>query len=105
MLITGGPSADVYIDAAKAPITGADLLKMPVDRLHSAEVAVYVVGIQEGLSSDEKKSFPDQMKLIASDIKADHMFEVDDYSKLGDMASKIANKSCVGMLIRLFIYR
>ena len=96
ILITGGPSADVYIDAAKPPITGADLLQLPTDNLHNAEVAVYAVGVQDGLSAEEKTTFSDQLKLIASEPAADHVFEVADYAKLGDTASKIANKSCVG---------
>ena len=95
ILITGGPSADVYTDASKPPITGSDLLQQPVQQLHDAEVAVYAVGIQEGLT-DEKKTFEEQLKLIASEPKADHMFKVADYSKLADTASKIANKTCIG---------
>ncbi|XP_068686644.1 coadhesin-like isoform X1 [Montipora foliosa] len=94
ILVTGGPSADVYIDASKPPITGSDLLQAPTDQLHKAEVAVYAVGVQEGIT-DEKKTFKEQLELIASDPKSDHVFEVDDYAKLADKATDIANKSCI----------
>ena len=98
ILITGGASADVYIDAVKPPITGADLLKMPTDQLHSSEVAVYAVGIQDGLSDDEKKTFTSQLNIIASEPTANHVFEVADYAKLAETAATVANKSCVGTL-------
>ena len=95
ILITGGPSADVYTDASKPPITGTDLLQQPVQQLHDAQVAVYAVGVHEGIT-DEKKTFEEQLKLIASEPKADHMIKVGDYSNLVDVSSKIANKACIG---------
>ena len=97
--MTGGPSADVYIDAGKPPITGADLLQLPTDNLHNAEVAVYAIGVQDGLSAEEKTTLSDQLKLIASEPVADHVFEVADFAKLADTAAKVANKSCVGTFI------
>jgi len=98
ILLTGGPSADVYYDAAKDPIKGADLLKMPTDQLHNAEVAVYAVGVQDGLSDNDKKTFTEQLGIIASQPTADHVFEVADYAKLAETAPKVANKSCVGTI-------
>lgn len=95
ILITGGPSADVYTDASKPPITGLDLLQQPVQQLQDAEVAVYAVGVHEGIT-DEKKTFGEQLKLIASEPKDDHMIKVGDYSNLADVASKIAKKACIG---------
>ncbi|XP_015761892.1 PREDICTED: coadhesin-like isoform X2 [Acropora digitifera] len=94
ILITGGPSADVYTDASKPPITGLDLLQQPVQQLQDAEVAVYAVGVHEGIT-DEKKTFGEQLKLIASEPKDDHMIKVGDYSNLADVASKIAKKACI----------
>ena len=96
ILITCGPSADVYFDASKPPVTGADLLMTPTDQLHNSEVAVYTVGIQDGLSADDKKTLTSHLNLIASKPYDDHVFEVADYAKLGDTASKVANKSCIG---------
>lgn len=95
ILITGGPSADVYTDASKPPITGLDLLQQPVQQLQDAEVAVYAVGVHEGIT-EEKKTFGEQLKLIASEPKDDHMIKVGDYSNLADVASKIAKKACIG---------
>jgi len=94
ILITGGPSADVYTDASKPPITGLDLLQQPVQQLQDAEVAVYAVGVHEGIT-DEKKTFGEQLKLIASESKEDHLIKVGDYSNLADVASKIAKKACI----------
>ncbi|XP_067044439.1 coadhesin-like isoform X2 [Acropora muricata] len=94
ILITGGPSADVYTDASKPPITGLDLLQQPVQQLQDAEVAVYAVGVLEGIT-DEKKTFGEQLKLIASEPKDDHMIKLGAYSNLADVASKIAKKACI----------
>ena len=68
----------------------------PTDQLHNSEVAVYTVGIQDGLSADDKKTLTSHLNLIASKPYDDHVFEVADYAKLGDTASKVANKSCIG---------
>ena len=38
----------------------------------------------------------DRLKLIASEPKTDHLVKVGDYSNLVDLASKIANKACIG---------
>lgn len=95
ILITGGPSADVFVAPGK-PITGEDLLGMPTDELHKAEVAVYAVGVQEGLSADEKKTFTTQLGIIASKPTADHVFEVADFATLLKDAPKTANKLCIG---------
>ena len=91
----------MYYDSAKDPISGADLLQMPADQLHNAEVAVYAVGIQDGLSAEEKKTFTAQLELIASKPTADHVFEAADYTKLADVATKVANKSCVGTMMSI----
>lgn len=96
ILITGGPSADVFYAPGKS-ITGEDLLVMPTDAIHKEEVAVYAVGVQEGLSDTEKKTLTTQLGLIASKPTADHVFEVADYATLLTEAPKIANKSCIGL--------
>lgn len=96
ILITGGPSAQVYTAPGKY-VTGEDLLVMPISQLHKAEVAVYAVGVQEGLSDAEKKTLTTQLGLIASKPTADHVKEVADYATLLTEAPKIANISCIGM--------
>lgn len=96
ILITGGPSADVFIAPGKS-ISGEDLLGMPTGDLHKAEVAVYAVGVQEGLADPEKQTLTKQLGLIASQPTADHVFEVADFATLLTEAPKIANKSCIGL--------
>lgn len=97
ILITGGPSAQVYTAPGRY-VTGEDLLVMPITQLHNAEVAVYAVGVQEGLSDEEKKTLTAQLGLIASKPTADHVKEIADFATLLTEAPKIANSSCIGML-------
>ena len=97
ILITGGPSAEVYTAAGKY-VTGEDLLAVPTTQLHNAEVAVYAIGIQDGLSDADKKTLTAQLGLIASKPTADHVKEIADFATLLTEAPKIANLSCIGML-------
>lgn len=97
ILVTGGPSAQVYTAPGKY-VTGEDLLVIPTTQLHNAEVAVYAVGIQEGLSDADKKSLTSQLGLIASQPTADHVKEIADFATLLTEAPKIANLSCIGTL-------
>ena len=97
ILITGGPSAQVYTAPGKY-LTGEDLLVIPTTQLHNAEVAVYAVGVQEGLSDADKKSLTSQLGLIASQPTADHVKEIADFATLLTEAPKIANLSCIGTL-------
>ena len=96
ILITGGPSAQVYTAPGKY-VTGEDLLAVPTTQLHNAEVAVYAIGVQEGLSDAEKKTLTAQLALIASKPTADHVKEIADFATLLTEAPKIANLSCIGM--------
>lgn len=97
ILVTGGPSAQVYTAPGKY-LTGEDLLVIPTTQLHNAEVAVYAVGVQEGLSDADKKSLTSQLGLIASQPTADHVKEIADFATLLTEAPKIANLSCIGTL-------
>lgn len=96
ILVTGGPSSAVFYAPGKF-ISGEDLLGMPTATLHNAEVAVYAVGVQEGLSDTDKKTLTTQLGVIASNPTADHVFEVADFATLLTEAPKIANKSCIGL--------
>ena len=97
ILVTGGPSAQVYTAPGKY-LTGEDLLVIPTTQLHNAEVAVYAVGVQEGLSDADKKTLTSQLGLIASQPTADHVKEIADFATLLTEAPKIANLSCIGTL-------
>lgn len=97
ILVTGGPSAQVYTAPGKY-VTGEDLLVIPTTQLHNAEVAVYAVGIEEGLSDADKKTLTSQLGLIASQPTADHVKEIADFATLLTEAPKIANLSCIGTL-------
>lgn len=97
ILITGGPSAQVYTAPGKY-VTGEDLLVIPTTQLHNAEVAVYAIGVQEGLSDADKKTLTAQLGLIASQPTADHVKEIADFATLLTEAPKIANLSCIGVL-------
>ena len=98
ILITGGPAAEVSIDS-KNSISGTDLLLTPTTEIHKSAIAVYAVGIQEGLSDEESKLLTEHLQIIASKPTADHVFEVSDYDKLKDESEKIANKSCIGKIL------
>ena len=98
ILITGGPSAEVFIAPGKS-ISGEDLLGMPTSELHKAEVAVYAVGVQEGLADPDKKTLTKELGIIGSTPTKEHVFELADFATLLKEAPKIANKSCIGMLL------
>lgn len=94
ILITGGPSSEVFLAPGKS-ISGEDLLGMPTAQLHKAEVAVYAVGVQEGLADADKKTLTKQLGIIASTPTSEHVFELADFATVLKDAPKIANKSCI----------
>ena len=98
ILITGGPSSEVFLAPGKS-ISGEDLLGMPTAQLHKAEVAVYAVGVQEGLADADKKTLTKQLGIIASTPTSEHVFELADFATVLKDAPKIANKSCIGKFI------
>ena len=96
LVVTGGPERELFV-AHNTSIPADDLLKSPVEQLNQASVLVLASGVQDGLSAEDKTEMSDQLKTMASEPKADHIFEVPDYDQLISKVDIIANKTCVGM--------